>query len=690
MTGITMFETPPVGTLKAMLWKELRECLKWAVLGLVGMAVGFTFRLYFLVENLRGRNDYFDVVSEAFGVTLAGAAIVGVLIGLAQTIPENRGDKWGFLAHRPVPRSTLFWGKAASGVLLYTVATGLPLAGALLWMSLPRHLPMPFDWRLALPNLADLLCGLVFYFAGFLTGMREARWYGSRALGIGAAFACLALEVQVQAFWQAIAVCAVGLLVVGTAAWSTLVAGGQYRAQTRTGRAAVGVAMGLGITVAGVFAGSLLMSFLNPPPDSRSTGYAVTTDGAFVKAVFNDQQIVEVNDLEGRPLERYRNMSTREALSVDVLWAQPSPLRLPVWGYRSTNRLFIKLKPAGSNFGRGSLTWYYVRRFDRIAAYDNQSGKLIGWMGPDGFSQGEAMPRPFEGPLKNPGWYGEPQSLLLFNDSVYRLDLDQRTVEKAFVPQPEEVLLGASAPRYDVSILSTYGDLARFEVISTSNRVIVQLRDGTKVLEAPRDPRTKGYLELNVGRAMRAPGMPIFLWYHDYGRNAAGERKPDQVAVFSAAGAVPQHYTVPATGFITQRPSGPQWVVFSAATPLSAQVFVEVARRLGPVNVDAAPRPVQVVPWALAGVASLLSAAAAFSRGKIYAFTPGRLRTWTAIALLLGPLGLLTMLALIEWPALEQCPACGKNRIVTSEHCEHCGEPFAAPAMDGTEVFEQS
>jgi hypothetical protein len=136
------------------------------------------------------------------------------------------------------------------------------------------------------------------------------------------------------------------------------------------------------------------------------------------------------------------------------------------------------------------------------------------------------------------------------------------------------------------------------------------------------------------------------------------------------------------------RSSWPETVIFSASVPLGAQVFVEVMSRVRLANAGAGLRRPQVAPWAVAILSSLFSAAAAFSRGRTYAFSSRRLRTWTVIALLLGPLGFLMMLALIEWPALERCPACGKKRVVTLEHCEHCREPFASPAMDGTEIFE--
>src|SRR5262249_62425327 len=63
---------------------------------------------------------------------------------------------------------------------------------------------------------------------------------------------------------------------------------------------------------------------------------------------------------------------------------------------------------------------------------------------------------------------------------------------------------------------------------------------------------------------------------------------------------------------------------------------------------------------------------------------------WSVCGFLFGPVGLLLMLALQEWPARVACPGCGKPRVVTRDTCEHCGAPHAPPAPDGTEVFEEA
>jgi hypothetical protein len=73
-----------------------------------------------------------------------------------------------------------------------------------------------------------------------------------------------------------------------------------------------------------------------------------------------------------------------------------------------------------------------------------------------------------------------------------------------------------------------------------------------------------------------------------------------------------------------------------------------------------------------------------------YAFSCLRCLGWALCGLLWGPVGLLLLLALQEWPARIACPKCHKLRVVTRDICEHCGAPHATPALDGTEIFEQT
>ena len=71
-----------------------------------------------------------------------------------------------------------------------------------------------------------------------------------------------------------------------------------------------------------------------------------------------------------------------------------------------------------------------------------------------------------------------------------------------------------------------------------------------------------------------------------------------------------------------------------------------------------------------------------------FAFHRRRLYAWTIFVFLVGPWGLLLLWALLDWPARERCPACGRKRVVTDDQCQHCQAAFPAPVLDGTEIFE--
>ena len=213
-------------------------------------------------------------------------------------------------------------------------------------------------------------------------------------------------------------------------------------------------------------------------------------------------------------------------------------------------------------------------------------------------------------------------------------------------------------------------------MLTTTQRVIVQLTDGTRLLETPLIPEASEYDRIRVLRPLRATAMPTFLWY-----SLRGRAQQEQVTEFSADGAIAHRYTLaPPTLWRIRRF---QPLVGAGAITLGVQASVgRAAASTGESRFE------PIFALGLPLLASVLAGAAAFHRAGVYAFDARRRRFWTVLSILLGFLGYLTMLALIEWPALERCPACGKKRIVTLEHCEHCREPFASPSMDGTEIFE--
>jgi hypothetical protein len=224
--------------MKALVRKEFRENVKLAVLGLV---------IYTLMLFQQYRSDVVSpratgqpLVSGAFLMSTAWfCGIFGAVLGWLQIHNERRPDLWAFLIHRPVTRTTIFLGKVIAGLGLYAVVAGLPLLGFIVWARLPGRVAAPFEPAMLLPVTAYFLAGTVSYFAGMLTGLRQARWYGSRALGLGVALIVVLIMAERPEFWQGLLIIFIGAAMLITGTWGAFQSQGYYRGQPAGGKAAL-------------------------------------------------------------------------------------------------------------------------------------------------------------------------------------------------------------------------------------------------------------------------------------------------------------------------------------------------------------------------------------------------------------------------------------------------------------------
>lgn len=207
----------------AILKKEIEENLPWAALGLLVVSLAFYAGLAdreagFLSLFGFSRSYYpseLPLLSDSLlPYTTAVYAIFGAALGMLQTIPESIRGTYPFLVHRPVRRGRPLVGKALAGAAMYSVAGGVPLLAAVIWVAIPGHYAAPFRIAMAGAVFADFLCGLVFYLAGILTGVRRAKWYGTRLAGFGFALIVMFLAHGVLQFLAAVAVEIVGAAVL--------------------------------------------------------------------------------------------------------------------------------------------------------------------------------------------------------------------------------------------------------------------------------------------------------------------------------------------------------------------------------------------------------------------------------------------------------------------------------------------
>lgn len=114
--------------MNAMFRKEFRDLLRWIPVGMVLMGV--------LLLMAAPKTVYYPG-SQSVEQTLMMFASVGCVIiclafGLLQSIPDTRTDAKGYLLHRPVAMSSIFWGKLLAGFVAYLICL-LPSYLAMIW-----------------------------------------------------------------------------------------------------------------------------------------------------------------------------------------------------------------------------------------------------------------------------------------------------------------------------------------------------------------------------------------------------------------------------------------------------------------------------------------------------------------------------------------------------------------------------
>jgi hypothetical protein len=182
--------------IRAIVIKELREVRGIAALALVGYALVVVSAMGLPLPTTRlvspgdvpfmddGFYQLFLVVSILFMVTL----------GLRQSLGETRRGTWLFLLHRPIARDTVFLLKLATGCCVFFLCATVPVITLGSWAVIPGHHAGPFEWSMTMPDWQLIFALPIVYTGAFLSGLRPARWFGTRLLplvGCGMAVTCI-------------------------------------------------------------------------------------------------------------------------------------------------------------------------------------------------------------------------------------------------------------------------------------------------------------------------------------------------------------------------------------------------------------------------------------------------------------------------------------------------------------------
>ena len=188
---------------KALAFKELRECLGIAAIALAaclylvarntGWEVGTLGSLTEWVVQLgglhiyRGRVDDIPFVNAELPVQLGFVlALFATALGFRQTVGESLHGTYPLLLHLPVPRLRLLYAKLSLGLAIYMACGAVPILLYSVWAATPGTHASPFYWSMTVPTWISWFSMSCVYLAAFLSGLRPARWYGSRLAPLAA------------------------------------------------------------------------------------------------------------------------------------------------------------------------------------------------------------------------------------------------------------------------------------------------------------------------------------------------------------------------------------------------------------------------------------------------------------------------------------------------------------------------
>jgi hypothetical protein len=684
--------------MKMLMWKEWRENLKWVPFP------GLVILLVFLIDKPDVPMP--DTTDSYFFCLIA--VVFAAALGFVQIFFEGHGDKRSLLLHRPLSASRIFLGKALAGIGLYLLALGIPFLCLESWLATPGNMAAPFHWQTSLPWLADILSGLVYYFAGMLVAQRDVSWYGSRCVPLAAALSCSCFVWALTEFWQALAAIACFTSVLGLAAWGSFGSGGACARQPRTGR------IGLATTL---LAGLLLVSMFA----KQMIGEGLGSEFMYICDLTRQGRVLlapcRANDgrigpwLDARTGKEATDMN--ETVAESSMMAMWTIMETPLYqSYRNSGRFYVV---CGNESTPGTERWFYDQEQRRLLGYHKLYHHFLGSFGPTGFTPaGEQPGDSFQGEFchRRTRWYAMKRDFLAFPGAVYKVDYARRTIALFFAPAAEETVAYAdwwSDKLHETKRLAVIGTDKSYHFLTDTGGPVVTIprahethKDGYVVclglLETPERYfawyRTLPF-EPSLG-AQEYKSKVLHLHQYDHrGRELAclDHHPPSAVASYAKA----------FFGLITP--------VTEAATLVATSAYLRSEARLQgnthkPVLLDYLHNTRHYIPGTsrfeesssglifsyialivLAGAASalvccLLACRLALSRAHCIG--------WAAVGFLFGWVGLVLMVFYQEWPARIACPKCRKPRVVTRDLCENCSAGHAAPVSDGSEIFESA
>lgn len=192
--------------------KELRETRAFAALTLIiclvylsnltGVGGPMARSLVGFVPGMAATPPDIPFVQGNFATLLFFiGALQAIALGFRQSAWEPSQGTALYLLHLPLRRRTIVLTKLVTGAMLLLACTLAPILIYATWASLPRTHPGPFEWGMVGGAMRIWLLLPLVYLGAFASGIRPARWFGSRLLPLASAFLPVAIAFAVPHWW---------------------------------------------------------------------------------------------------------------------------------------------------------------------------------------------------------------------------------------------------------------------------------------------------------------------------------------------------------------------------------------------------------------------------------------------------------------------------------------------------------
>ena len=684
-----------------LIWKEVRENIKWALLLMLVLTGGELYALYPPDGAQEYQSNFIDGLTLCktpfLDVTTFGCAAAGFLLGLIQILPELKRDRWAALLHRPVSRGVIFRGKAVAGLVLYGVATVPPFLVSVWLVATPGHVASPFVPEMVFPGSADICMGGAYYFAALALALQRGGWIGLRAFPLLAAIHATFFVLGTALFPVAVEAAVLLALALCTAAW-----GQMYNQDALQGRPWLGRCAFLAVVFYGACGlGDLARAFfttLAPSSGADFSRYELTDEGIPLRVTYSSGGVVlSVRHLDGsRPVnpdyqpDRLRNhMKYLNEFSKYIGQAHgfhPARYRL---GYRETQS-YLWTNSSYSN--PRPEQWFTFVHGNYLIGYLPEEKLPFALLDQHGFEPWNVVPAGFS-----------RQTHIDYTAQDAYCIWEAARARYAFLAKRRmvDLTLPAPAPIYGMGTAWARTDRASVGVIGLSLGRGIAVYDNKAALLTllPYHQEMDRWGDLSLG--INGTLDRFYLEYQpsEWIDPEIRGKMPSFVEEMNLQGQVLRTYTLPP---LPRLPPWTSWDNFlarrlqSPAFFFGTMLYKEAGAKFGSKRLqrDWARQFGQdraltkEVTWDVVVLSCLLAGATLFWARSVY-FPSGRAWAWTCFVLAFGLPGFLAFRLAADWPRSVPCPRCQRRRPIDAGSCPHCGAEWPAPPSSGFEIFDQ-